>query len=141
MCCWVPLQMAKHLVKLLDASSAHGCRDGQDQPPSSFVLLLASLCLQLRDRTVPHMTGLLESAFMSQPSSASGMWFDAALLTRCGCTHHWHACSRLQVAPILTKMCHPHAQGCGVHVSSLLQHSAGSLDVCTRSAVFPPQDA
>ena len=58
------------------------CRDSQDQPPSRFVLLLASLCLQLRDSTVPHMTGLLESAFVSHPSSPSGMWFDAALLTR-----------------------------------------------------------
>ena len=29
------------------------------------------------------MTGLLESAFLQQRPAPSGMWFDAALLTRC----------------------------------------------------------
>lgn len=60
----------------------HVYRVSEQEPTSRFVLLLASLCLQLRDGTVPHVTGLLESAFLSHPSSPSGMWFDAALLTR-----------------------------------------------------------
>lgn len=54
----------------------------QEEPASPFVLFLASFCLHLRDTTVPHMTGLLESTFLSQQASAPGMWFDAALLTR-----------------------------------------------------------
>jgi hypothetical protein len=74
----------KSSAKLCTLSCTSDCRDSREQPPSEFVLLLASLCLKLRDRTVPHMTSLLESAFMSHPSSPSGMWFDAALLTRRG---------------------------------------------------------
>lgn len=59
------------------------CRSSQGNAPSSrCVLLLAALCLQLRDGAVPHITGLLESAFLSQRTAPSGMWFDAALLTR-----------------------------------------------------------
>jgi hypothetical protein len=69
-------------LELCNTSSMLDRRVSQDQPAARFVLLLASLCLQLRDSTVPHMTGLLESAFVSHPSSPSGMWFDAALLTR-----------------------------------------------------------
>lgn len=58
----------------------------QEDPGSPFVLFLASFCLHVRDTTVPHVTGLLESAFLSQQASAPGMWFDAALLTRYACS-------------------------------------------------------
>ncbi len=74
--------VASHHVPITIELDFYLC--GRTEPPApARVLLLASFCVQLHDDGVPHITGLLESAFLSQRTAPSGMWFDAALLTRC----------------------------------------------------------
>lgn len=84
-CCWPPSALQSHLIMCqsqLNYLVFSLC--GRTEPPApARVLLLASFCVQLHDAGVPHITGLLESAFLSQRTAPSGMWFDAALLTRC----------------------------------------------------------